>query len=49
MHAKKLHVATGLQTNTYVEIISPNVRDGMTVVATRPDQLQDGMAVSVAH
>jgi hypothetical protein len=32
-----------------VEIISPNVRDGMTVVATRPDQLQDGMAVSVAH
>jgi len=49
MRAKKLRVTTGLQTNTYVEIISPEVRDGMTVVATRPDQLQDGMAVNVAH
>jgi membrane fusion protein (multidrug efflux system) len=49
LHARKLRVTTGLQTNTYVEIISRDVRDGMTVVATRPDQLQDGMAVSVAH
>jgi hypothetical protein len=49
MRAKKLRVTTGLETNTYVEIVSPDVHEGMTLVATRPDQLQDGMAVVVAH
>jgi HlyD family secretion protein len=49
MRAKKLRVTTGLQTNTYVEIVSPDVHEGMTLVATRPDQLQDGMAVVAAH
>ena len=48
-HARKIRVQTGLQSNTYVEIVSPNVRDGMTIVATRPDQLQDKAPVSVAH
>jgi RND family efflux transporter MFP subunit len=48
-HAKLLHVGIGAQSNTYVEIVSPDVHEGMTIVATRPDQLQDGSPVSVPH
>jgi RND family efflux transporter MFP subunit len=48
-HAKLLHVDIGAQTDTYVEIVSPDVHEGMTIVATRPDQLQDGSPVSVPH
>lgn len=49
LYAHLLHVRTGLQSNTYVEIASPQLHDGMTIVATRPDQLQDGSTVVVAH
>ncbi len=49
MHARKLRVKTGLQTATYVEIVSPSVHDGMTIVATRPDQLADGAPVVESH
>jgi RND family efflux transporter MFP subunit len=48
-HAKLLHVGIGAQSDTYVEIVSPDVHEGMTIVATRPDQLQDGSPVSVPH
>ncbi len=48
-HAKRLRVKTGLQTAGYVEIVSPEVRDGMTIVATRPDQLADGAPVVESH
>ena len=48
-HASRLSVQTGLQSNTYVEIVSPAAHDGMTIVATRPDQLQDKSRVTVAH
>ena len=49
LRAKRLTVSTGLQTDTSVEILSPAVREGMTIVATRPDQLQDKMPIAVAH
>ena len=48
-HAKLLHVGIGAQSDTYVELVSPDVHEGMTIVATRPDQLQDGSPVTVAR
>jgi HlyD family secretion protein len=48
MRAHRIGVRTGLQTDTYIEIVSPQIHDGTTIVATRPDQLTDKMAVVAA-
>jgi RND family efflux transporter MFP subunit len=47
--AKKVKVRTGLQTGSLVEIVSSDVHAGMTVIATRPDQLQDKTPVTIAR
>jgi multidrug efflux pump subunit AcrA (membrane-fusion protein) len=49
MRAHRIVVKTGIQTDTYVEIVSPAVHDGLTIVATRPDQLQDKMSIVSSH
>ncbi|MBD5633565.1 MAG: efflux RND transporter periplasmic adaptor subunit, partial [Candidatus Eremiobacteraeota bacterium] len=49
MRARRVSVRTGLQTNTYIEIVSPNVHEGMAIVATRPDALQDKMPIVATH
>lgn len=47
--AKRIPVKVGVQTASRIQVSSPELHDGMTLVTTRPDSLQDGATVAIAH
>ncbi len=47
--AKKIPVTVGIQTPEYVQVTSPALHEGMSVITNKPDLLQDGANIAVVQ